>query len=127
MPPAMAVNIPRVVSDSSVSLSEVLSTLQSPTIDLMMPLAVPLTAGLANGAFVSSAPCKLLAAATSRPDIVLPSDTAPSRNARPLIVVIPDKTAFIESALFSSSSTLDSTELLLDARVYTDIHITTLR
>ena len=40
---------------------------------------------------------------------------------RALIVVVPIGTALFESALFESSSKLNSTELILDAREYNDI------
>ena len=100
------------------SLSAVLSTLSRPTMDFVIPVTAPVKVGLALGAFDPRASDKPLTAARSRPDMVLPNDSAPFRNARPLKVVMPVKTAFVESALFANSSTLNSTELVLDARLY---------
>ena len=106
--------IARVVSASGLSLSEVLSTFPSPTIDLVMPCTVPLKVGLANGALLLSAPCVALgmgllvsAVLSTLPwptidllmqFIAIVNDTGPLSNTRPLIVVVPDRTAFDESA-----------------------------
>jgi hypothetical protein len=52
---------------------------------------------------------------------VFDNDTGPLSNTGPLIDVVPDRTALVESALLESSSTEFSTELILDMMLYTEI------
>ena len=106
-----------VAIETGLLASAVLSTLPSPTMDFMMPLTVPVKVGLANGAFVSRDACKPLTSLISIPAILLPNTAAPLNTAGPLSTVVPVKTAFVESALRPSSSTLFSTELILDESI----------
>ena len=87
--------------------SVALSTLPSPTINLVMPLTVPVQVGLASGAFKSSAPCVAL-------EIGLLASVVLSTLPRPTIALVIPLTVPVKVGLASGAFELRAHNVAVD-------------